>query len=221
MTAMAFCEHCLNHHKKGRCPLDVTLPKLARQLPDAGHIEPGPFDAYETAKPNEPVFTLQGGDPFAPHLVLLWANMARMAAGSLSYERLKEAVLGATNPIPVEEDEVQRNTLLLKATSAEEVAWAMQAYQRDWAPQEEAQQPRVAGEYRQDIYDARKTLADWCSRAESELAEAVERVQTFEHSEEEQLYYAAAFHAIANAQALLRTAGSTFRPHRAGEKQGT
>jgi hypothetical protein len=34
---------------------------------------PGKFDCYEAAHPDEPMFVLLGRDPLAPHLVRLWA----------------------------------------------------------------------------------------------------------------------------------------------------
>lgn len=71
---------------------------------------PGSYDAIETAKPGEPLFPIQGGDPFGPPTVLHWASLAR-AAG------LAEA------------DEAKAERLLRKATDAEHVAWIMQAYQ--------------------------------------------------------------------------------------------
>lgn len=80
-------------------------------MPDT-KAEPGPFDAFETAKPDEPIFTLQGGDPLAAPLVLEWARRARTAALALP------------------DDTPRQEELLLRATSAEEVAWSMQAYLR-------------------------------------------------------------------------------------------
>ncbi len=68
----------------------------------------GDYDAIETAKPGEPIFTLQGGDPFSPDTILHWAGLAR-AAG-----------LVADKP----EDAAK---LLKKATAAEQVAWAFRA----------------------------------------------------------------------------------------------
>lgn len=71
----------------------------------------GAYDAIETAKPHEPLFAVQGGDPFGPATVLHWASLAR-AAG-------------------MEETDAKASTRLLrKASDAEQVAWAMMAYQR-------------------------------------------------------------------------------------------
>lgn len=73
---------------------------------------PGEYDAIATAKPGEPLFPIQGGDPFGPPTVLHWAELARKAGLA-------------------EQDEKKSQTLLKKASQAEMVAWAMQAYQRD------------------------------------------------------------------------------------------
>lgn len=91
--------------------------------PPAGYPEPqpgtkalpGPFDAFESAKPDEPIFTLQGGDKWAPELVLVWARKAR------------------TEALAVEESKPARALeLKLRATSAEGIAWNMQAYQKGY-----------------------------------------------------------------------------------------
>lgn len=76
--------------------------------------KPGDYDAIETAKPDEPLFAIQGGDPLGPKTVLYWANEAR--------ELAKTA------------DEKDRERLLRKASMAEEVAWVMQEYQRGIEP---------------------------------------------------------------------------------------
>ncbi len=38
-------------------------------------LEPGKFDCYENALPDEPTFVLLGRDPQAPYLVTEWANI--------------------------------------------------------------------------------------------------------------------------------------------------
>jgi hypothetical protein len=65
-----------------------------------------PLDAYATAKPDEPTFTLQGGDPLAGPLVRAWAFLARRRAGVIRFEQesfgeLIEAAIGNS----VEHDE--------------------------------------------------------------------------------------------------------------------
>lgn len=71
----------------------------------------GVYDAIETAKPLEFLFPIQAGDPFGPDTVLHWAGLAR-AAGLADADPKKAA------------------HLLKKASDAEQVAWAMRAYQR-------------------------------------------------------------------------------------------
>jgi len=78
---------------------------------------PGAFDAFETAKPGEPIFTLQGGDPLAAPLVLQWAKAARLKG-----LELRES----TNPVEQDKGEV----LLLKATEAEQISWDMDRYRK-------------------------------------------------------------------------------------------
>lgn len=73
--------------------------------------EIGDYDAIESLKPGEPVFPVQGGDPFGPSTVLHWADLARTAARGMT-------------------DEKEAAALFKKASSAEQVAWAMQDYQR-------------------------------------------------------------------------------------------
>jgi hypothetical protein len=50
---------------------------------------PGKYDCYENAHPDEPMFVLLGRDPDAPILVRLWAAK-RKAAGELP-EKVDEA----------------------------------------------------------------------------------------------------------------------------------
>ena len=39
---------------------------------------PGPFDCYAKADPDEPIFVLRAKDPLAPALVRLWAHVRRV-----------------------------------------------------------------------------------------------------------------------------------------------
>ena len=85
----------------------------------------GDYDAAASAKDDEPIFTLQGGDPLAPGLVLLWAHHARKLARRLPFLTDKA-----------------RERLLKKATSAEEVAWAMRDYLRNGGKPELKAEPQ-------------------------------------------------------------------------------
>ena len=85
----------------------------------------GEYDAIETAQPGEPLFPLQGGDPFAPDCVLLWAQRARQASIDLFALAAAEPSKRKAEKLIAEGEKLSR-----KATAAEEVAWAMQEYQR-------------------------------------------------------------------------------------------
>lgn len=88
----------------------------------------GSYDAIETLKPGEPVFPVQGGDPFGPRTVMFWAGECRTAG--LAAEDPKEA-----------------ERLLRKASDAELVAWDMQAYQRGQKPAADGDRPAPAPAY--------------------------------------------------------------------------
>jgi hypothetical protein len=152
------------------------------------------LDAHPTLREGEPHFTLQGGDELSPPLVLLWAKGARALAETLPDDSLK-----------------QRN-LLIRATAAEEMAWAMQAYQKGHEAQAEVE-PTVGyndAVFVIDVYSVRKALSTCCSASESNLLELVEKLQVFEHDEQETLFYASGFHDIENARQLLRRASVKF-----------
>lgn len=51
---------------------------------------PGKFDCYDNAHPDEPMFVLLGRDPLAPFLVDLWIKVRR-ELGSGEPEQLAEA----------------------------------------------------------------------------------------------------------------------------------
>jgi hypothetical protein len=82
---------------------------------DAPHVATrdtvGEYDAIETAKPGEPLFPIQGGDPFGPRTVQFWVDLCRRAGMA-------------------EQDPKKSEALLRKASDAERIAWLMQDYQR-------------------------------------------------------------------------------------------
>jgi hypothetical protein len=51
---------------------------------------PGKFDCFAAAEPDEPFFTLLGRDPCAPFVIAFWVEM-RKAMGKTSEEKLAEA----------------------------------------------------------------------------------------------------------------------------------
>jgi len=52
---------------------------------------PGAYDCYEKAEPDEPMFVLLARDPVAPNCVRAWINHVR-ATGDLSEEKAAEAL---------------------------------------------------------------------------------------------------------------------------------
>lgn len=134
------------------------------------------IDAYQTAKPGEPVWTVQGGDPLGPPTLLFWAFLARVRAGVRSFDNLKflekvDELLGAGTT--VDEDSAEQLELLRRATSTELVAWEMQAYQRgDVAAEITVISSGEVVEQKVDIWDVRRKIESACANAEAALGEA-------------------------------------------------
>ncbi len=131
----------------------------------------GEYDAIETAKPGEPLFSLQGGDRFAPDCVLLWAQLARAAAIDCFALAAAETSKRKAEKLTTEGDKLSR-----KATAAEEVAWAMQEYQRgDIAvPVAEADE---GDEVQRSEIAALSAICDRIYNSEAELTEAADTLQ--------------------------------------------
>lgn len=93
--------------------------------------EPGPFDGMENAKPGEPVFTLQGGDPLAAPLVQIWADFARVRAGIISADACGASYAKLAGIAAREQaGQHKREELLIRATEAEAIGWEMDAYRK-------------------------------------------------------------------------------------------
>lgn len=132
----------------------------------------GEYDAIETAKPGEPLFSLQGGDPFAPECVLLWAQRAREKAVELYAEAAAERSKRKGEKLIAEADKLYR-----KATAAEEVAWAMQEYQRG-----DVAAPVIDADDGDEVERSEiAVLSGVCDRiynSEAELTEAADALRT-------------------------------------------
>jgi len=138
-------------------------------------LDPSPLDAYATAEPNEPIFTLQGGDVLAGPLVIMWARLARARCG-LGFEPI--ATFDWLHDI-VKNHQVEKQgeiaNLLFRATEAEQVAWAMGNYRKGHAFEEaEAAVPKV--EARLDLHDYRIHCASRISNAFSEMADMIDKL---------------------------------------------
>ena len=163
---------------------------------------PGDYDGMETAKPGEPVFTVQGGDPLGPLTVMFWAWKARQLARTL-------------------DDDKARDRLQRKATAAEEVAWAMRAYQRG-----EAEKPGERASYNDQAapeveHDDAGRIADRAALilSVSQLNDAAARAKVVSEtlagigSE-----YFEADAKINAAMTLLQAAASDIEPRRGNER---
>jgi hypothetical protein len=137
---------------------------------------PSPLDGYESAKPDEPIFTLQGGDPLASSLVRIWAYLARVRCG------LRGDVSWISAPIMVAEmnsiahDPNAVKELLTRATQAEMISWLMDGYRRGEESIEE-QAARMDDLTRLDVYDIRRRTTTLISNFGSDLLENMERLR--------------------------------------------
>lgn len=132
---------------------------------------PAPLDAFESAKPDEPIWTVQGGDPLGPPLLRIWAIFARIQAGVIPEqgteivyaELLKAAQVHRSN------DDDERDGLLVRATQTEQISWAMDDY-RKGRTSEEVEEFKIANEFnRLDLYDLRRRCASFMSGFFSEM----------------------------------------------------
>ena len=53
---------------------------------------PGKYDCYANAEPDEPMFVLLGRDEHAPMLVELWAKMRKLHDDDPNEEKIEEAI---------------------------------------------------------------------------------------------------------------------------------
>lgn len=64
---------------------------------------PGKFDCYAKAEPDEPIFTLRAKDPRAPFMVELWAQLENGSiydAVETFAQMVKEQFYGPTDDLP-------------------------------------------------------------------------------------------------------------------------
>lgn len=121
---------------------------------------PAPLDAYETAKPDEPTWTVQGGDPLGAPLLRVWAIFARIQAGVIpdqGTEAVYAQLLKAANNNPPENDR-EKHGLLLRATQTEEVSWSMDDYRAGRTAAEGSKSPAensLDEKARLDLHDFR------------------------------------------------------------------
>jgi hypothetical protein len=139
---------------------------------------PAPLDAFETAKADEPIWTVQGGDPLGPPLLRLWAIMARVRAGIASPNLLAQWLSGVKEVAEshsVKNDQREVDNLLVRATATEEISWAMDDYAcgRHRQPDKptEAVDTHLDELERIDLHDARVKASQRINNMVAELAE--------------------------------------------------
>lgn len=117
-------------HKKECQYFDIGIPPVEAFEQDTKEV-PGALDAFETLRPGEKHFTLQGGDPLAPPTIFFWVLLARASSiGRPPIRDIQEVVEIALGKVKPPETEARVQELQLRATNAEQIAWDMQAYQR-------------------------------------------------------------------------------------------
>lgn len=132
---------------------------------------PSALDGYERAKPGEPFFTLQGGDPLGIKHTRNYIDERRglaIAAQRQAHERKDERA------VKIAEAELAR------CTEAERTLWAMQEYLRTG---QVAEMPQEAEEQAEqtleaiDLHDYRVRAAGRLSNMEAELIEIGEELR--------------------------------------------
>lgn len=149
-------------------------------MTEATKSSPAPLDAYETAKPLEPIWTVQGGDPLGAPLLRIWAHFARIQAGVITSGTLDswfEQILRAANDHPPKNDN-EREDFLNRATQTESISWRMDAYLRGEDREAVVVKHQTAME-RMDIHDARRKCAERISAALSEIEDFREILSNF------------------------------------------
>lgn len=149
--------------------------------------EPGPFDGMENAKPGEPVFTLQGGDPLSAPLVQLWADAARVRAGSGTLDASSFAKLAQVATTD-QAGKHKREELLLRATEAEGIGWAMDAYRKaeqvvervteSYSGHVQSEESKAEAKRQQGLHDLAQRLEEAKYHA-NETADALDAMEGF------------------------------------------
>lgn len=160
---------------------------------------PAPLDAFESAKPDEPIWTVQGGDPLGAPLLRIWAHFARIQAGIVEGGKLDgwfEQILKAAQKHRPEEQQ-KRDDLLVRASATEDISFDMDAYLR--GDKTEIAEIKQTAMERMDLYDTRRRFASRISSFFSEMNDFKDELQR--HG----FMYEALEFAIFQAEQELRT----------------
>jgi hypothetical protein len=152
---------------------------------------PAPLDGFERAKPNEPIFTLQGGDPIAIAATHWYIEQRRQAAFQLP------------------EDDPKRREELQRCSLAEEQLWVMEAYLRgDRREEAEIPDENLNVPEAKTLHDFRVWSAGRISSAFSELNEIKEKLPELGFNNE------AALRVLDESFSLLRSVYNEIEPRR-------
>jgi hypothetical protein len=146
-------------------------------MSEATRTVPHPLDAFETAKSQEPIWTVQGGDPLGAPLLRIWSHFARIQAGAYpapGIEGIFEQILRAANSYPPENKD-KSSELLVRASATEEISWLMDDYLKGFNAIEVAEVKQTAMD-KLDLYDVRRRMARRISGFFSELNEYKEEL---------------------------------------------
>lgn len=159
---------------------------------------PGSYDAIATAKADEPLFPIQGGDPFGPPTVLHWVGLARASA-------MRES------------DPKTASALLQKATDAEMIAWSMMAYQRGEQEIEGRRAAYADSGYGDETSDERK-LRETRIRGAGQLNNAVAIVTDVADQLERLMACLPEVAELREAMERVKAAAITIEPRRGRER---
>lgn len=114
--------------------------------------QPSALDGYERAKPGEPIFTLQGGDPLAVEMTKEYISRRRRAALEI-------------------EDSQKQEAELMRCMEAERTLWAMQEYLRSGKAAQVDERAALSEPAAIDLHDRRVRAAGKVSYMRGDLEE--------------------------------------------------
>jgi hypothetical protein len=153
-----------------------------------------PLDAYVTAKPDEPTWTAQGGDPLAAPLLRVWAHFARIMAGCIPPRGLEnifeQLVKAAQHNLP--DTEREREALQLRATQTEFISFDMDSYRAGRTAAEDPNTPAentLDDKARLDLHDLRVRYSQKISGMVADLAEIENELLKHEFKEAASIHF--------------------------------
>jgi hypothetical protein len=138
---------------------------------EATKTTPAPLDAFETAKADEPIWAVQGGDPLGAPLLRIWSHFARIQASGVPPRELEgifeEILRAANNNTP--DNDTKKNDLLIRATETERISWQMDEYRKGFTEEEHEEIRKTTVLTRLDVYDLRRRCCAFMANFFSEF----------------------------------------------------